>query len=857
MGWIVLKYGGTSVATAENWGRIAARVRQCLPEGRVWIAASALSQVSNRLLQALAEAKAGGEVDSFRFVRDRHEALGRDLGLDDAELTPVRALLDELGRLFEGVRLIREVSPRLEARVMAFGEQLSTWLGLAVLRRAGLRAVRLDATELLTSDDPPDAPEATRYGEARVDPRRDRARAEALAGDADVVITQGFIARTPEGGTCLLGRGGSDTSAALFAALLEADRLEIWTDVHGMFTTDPRQLPSARLITRIRYREAQELAAMGAKVLHPRCLGPAAFAGVPVEIRNTLDPDASGTRIGAEGDDEPTVMAVVHRKGVPLVSVQTLSMWGVPGFLAKVFGLFAAHGVSIDLVATSQSAVTVTLDHVPEGLDGGPFRALVRELEALGQVDVLPDAGVVSLVGRRIRTVLPELGEAFSAFEERRIHLVSASSEDLNLSFVVDGDDAPRLVRELHARLLGVNRRADWLGPSWADLTGSRTTTAPAAPRWWEAKRDVLLRLAADGQPHYVYDLATVAARAQALVEKLPRVGRRYYAMKANAQPDVLRTIAAAGFGLECVSAEEVRTVRELLGADVPILFTPNFCPVSEYEVALAAGAEVTVDGPDLLTLAPEVFRGRDLGLRLDPGGGQGHHRKVKTAGARSKFGHPVGDVDAFLRVADGIGAKVVGLHAHVGSGILDPDAWARTARILAGIRPRFPALRWVDLGGGLGVVERPGQSPLDLAAVDTALGTVDGLEGLELRMEPGRYLVSEAGVLVVPVTQVRSKGDVTFVGLATGMNSLIRPALYGAWHGIHNLSRLGDPAGPPVEVVGPICETGDVLGHDRALPASTRPGDVLLIENAGAYGAVMSSRYNLRTPADEIALRN
>jgi diaminopimelate decarboxylase/aspartate kinase len=198
---------------------------------------------------------------------------------------------------------------------------------------------------------------------------------------------------------------------------------------------------------------------------------------------------------------------------------------------------------------------------------------------------------------------------------------------------------------------------------------------------------------------------------------------------------------------------------------------------------------------------------------------------------------------------------RIVGLHAHVGSGILDPSAWASTASVLLDASTFFPGARWIDLGGGLGVPEQPGQQPLDLGRLERELGRIRAEHPrVAFRLEPGRFLVSEAGVLIAPVTQVRAKGDVHLAGVATGMNSFLRPALYGAWHRIHNLSRLGETPTRTWQVVGPICESGDVLGRDRWLP-DPRPGDVLLIENAGAYGAVMASRYNLREPAEEVVL--
>jgi len=868
---VVLKFGGTSVATPAKWALIAHRTRALLPSHRVWIVASALSQVSNRLERAVEEAIADDAPHSRDWIRARHLELAAAIGLDEAACVPILALLDELARLLEGIRLTREASPRLRARVMSFGELASTHLGAAALAHHGVEARRVDARDLLVADEFTRRTEVDRFLEAQVAPRRDPAAAARAAGGGDVVLTQGFIARTSREDrreTCLLGRGGSDTSAALFAALLGAASLEIWTDVHGLFTTDPRRLPTARLIRRTGYRVAQELAAMGAKVLHPRCLGPAAWAGVPIAIRNTEDPDAEGTWIGRspEEDDDPAMLAVVQRRDVTLLTISTLAMWGASGFLARAFRPFDELGISVDLVATSQSAVSVTLDRIPGGLDGAPFRALLDRLGALGTVEVVHPCAVVSIVGRRIRTVLHELGPAMAAFREHRVHLVSESSEDLNISFVVDEGAAGPLLVKLHERLFAAQGAGALFGPSWellraksARSTGetdiAHATHAGVRGRWWGGRSEELAGLCADGAARYVYDLATVRARARALRARVTRIDRFFFAMKANPHPRILEALADEGLGMECVSAAEVRRVRDVLGGDVPILFTPNFCPVREYGEALEAGAEVTLDGPHLLTAAPDTFGGVSVGLRVDPGEGLGHHEKVRTAGAHAKFGHPPSGLGDVVNAAAKANAVIVGLHAHAGSGILDPSGWTGTAEALERARSFFPDVRWLDLGGGLGVDERPGQVPLDLERVNESLRDLrERTMKLELRMEPGRYLVAESGVLLAPVTQVRTKGEVRFVGVATGMNSLIRPALYGAWHAIHNLSRLDEAPDGYAHVVGPICETGDVLGRDRLLPA-TEPGDVLLIDHAGAYGRAMASSYNLREPAEEVVL--
>ena len=312
--WVCLKYGGTSVATEATWRSIVRRVTEVLPANRVWLVVSAVSGVTNALLRSLDEALAPHATGSpelryaaYNWIVAAHASLARDMALTADDYVPVAALLDEYKRLLDGIVLTQEVSPKLRARVAAFGELLSSQLGVAFLRHAGLNAVRLDSRALLTSDvdDSRTVSDADTYLEADVRPSVQPDRADEAAGGADVVIVQGFIASTPAGATCLLGRGGSDTSAALFAAFIGAERLEVWTDVNGVFSGDPRLLPCARLIRGLTYREAQELAAMGAKVLHPRCLLPAAHAGIPVEVRNTMDASSNAelTVVSATGTD--------------------------------------------------------------------------------------------------------------------------------------------------------------------------------------------------------------------------------------------------------------------------------------------------------------------------------------------------------------------------------------------------------------------------------------------------------------------------------------------------------------------------------------------------------------------------
>jgi diaminopimelate decarboxylase/aspartate kinase len=350
-----------------------------------------------------------------------------------------------------------------------------------------------------------------------------------------------------------------------------------------------------------------------------------------------------------------------------------------------------------------------------------------------------------------------------------------------------------------------------------------------------------------------VYNTEVVAQRARSLLA-LNSVDRVLYAIKANPHPVLLRLLAGLGVGLECVSPGELERVFEAIPGLDPerVLFTPNFAPRREYQAALNRGVHLTLDNLHPLQAWSQDFAGAKLLLRIDPGQGKGHHRHVRTAGNRSKFGIALEELDQARSLVDAAGATVVGLHAHAGSGIRTAGHWAHIADTLTQVSRVFPDVRVLDLGGGLGVPEKPTDKPLDLAALDASLA--GGPKHHRLWLEPGRFLVAEAGVLLATVTQVKSKGSQLYVGIDAGMNSLIRPALYGAWHEIVNLSRWGEPICCTANVVGPICETGDTLGAGRRLP-ETHEGDVLLIATAGAYGHAMASHYNLRAPAAEVIL--
>ncbi len=851
---MVLKFGGTSVSSAGNWHHIAAVVAQQL---RPVVVHSALTGITDRLEALLSAALEGQHSDALQAIEGVHRRLAEQL-----EIAPSRqfqALFNELVQLSNEVAGTRRVNDVLRARVMSLGELLATALGASFLNTQGVATTWVDARRVLHAEERRGATQKAGLLSATCDFTPDAGLQREWRKLETVIITQGFIASNLAGQTVLLGRGGSDTSGAYFAAKLAAARLEIWTDVPGLFSANPRAVPTARLLRSLHYDEAQEIASNGAKVLHPRCILPLRQYGIPLHVYATQAPGLEGTVVsGNVADSAAQVKAIAIKKGITLVSMDSPGMWHQVGFLADAFQIFKQHGLSVDLVSTSETNVTVSLDPAANALDEAALSRLTQSLGELCGVQILGPCASLSLLGQNIRGILHELGGAFELFQDHKIYLVSQAANDLNFTFVIDEEHGDRLVRQLHERLIQSIGSDKVLGPTWAQLFADDARSAPPPLTWWEdpLKRATLLDIAARETAAFVYDGASIDV-ALASLRKVKSVARWAYAMKANWHVEILRRVYAAGFTIECVSRGELEHAFASIPDLIPerVLFTPNFAPRAEYAFGLDLGVYVTLDNLHPLSAWPELFKGRDVFVRMDPGVGRGHHEHVRTAGAHSKFGIPLSEVDELQQLVQAAGARVIGLHAHSGSGIFNVENWLENGVVLAGLLARFPAVRVIDLGGGLGVPEQVGHAELDLAALDRGIAALaEGFPGIEFWMEPGRYVVATSGVLVAQVTQLKGKGEVRYVGIATGMNSLLRPALYGAHHDIRNLTRLSEPTSQRFNVVGPICESADLLGGDRWLPA-TREGDVIVIGNCGAYGYAMASHYNRRAPAPEFMI--
>ena len=861
---LVLKFGGTSVSSLERWQTIKKICEERIGDGqtKVLVVCSALSGLSNTLENLIELALKGDYKPVFEEIKSRHFKFAHELGLENPEGL-IAEDLKGLENLALGLFLVKVRSPEVSARILSFGERLLTKLAHSWLNNEGLPTKFLWSTSFLKSDPKYQTENQTQnYLNASCDGSFDEDFVDQVdRAEESLLLTQGFVGSNQEGETVLLGRGGSDVSAALMAAKMKADKLEIWSDVPGLFTSNPRDIPTARIIRSLDYVEAQEISFCGAKVLHPKCLEPLKKDSIPLELKWIERPSYEGTMISSKGQNSKLkVKAVIAKKGVYMISMDSVDMWQQAGFLSDISACFKRYGLSIDLVATSQSNVTVTLDALANSLCDKILDDLFRSLSKFCHPKKIGPCSVISLVGKNLKAFFPELGGVLEKFKEKNCYLMTQASSDLNFSFIVSEGDAEKIVESLHSLCFGGLFKDPVLGETWYDLyiaPKEESHQNPYENFWWYKRSRELEVLGKEKSYAYVYSKDIVKQRFQSL-KNLEAVGRINFAMKSNPHPQILELLYEKGACFDCVSLSEVLYLKGLFpGMDASrILFTPNFAPLAEYEEALKIECLITLDNLFLLEEHGPSFEGKEIFLRLDPGAGRGHHPHVKTAGKNSKFGISPESLEKVKRLVEKYDIKVVGLHAHAGSGVLDPSSWLHTAKFLARMAEEFPHVKSLNLGGGLGVPDYPLQEPLDLSLLGEMLLSFSREHPqFELWLEPGRYLVAECGVLLASVTQLKCKADKNYLGLSTGMNSLIRPSLYGSYHELVNLSQIHATDFMLADVVGPICETGDVLGHDRSVPKETKEGDVILINNAGAYGRVMASSYNMREPAEELIL--
>jgi aspartate kinase len=396
----------------------------------------------------LAEQAVAGQlipaIQAVEALRARHFAeTERLLGDGDASREmcgEMSVMFDDLASLVGALSVLGHLTPRSLDAIAATGELLSSEMVVAAYRHLGLPAVLVDARRVMVTDD------AFTRAAPQVDAIAAAAREHIgpLLRDGQVPVLGGFVGATAAGVTTTLGRGGSDYTAALLGAVLQAEAIEIWTDVDGMLTADPRVVANARLIEQIRFEEASELASFGAKVLHPMTIAPAVRQGIPVYIYNSLRPEGVGTRITFEAPRRP-VTAIAGTKGTSVVKVRSSRMLLNHGFLRTIFEVFERHRTSIDVVATSEVSVSLTVDQ------GERLDAVLVDLAALGDVSVERARGIIAIVGAGLTDDSEAMSVALSALRGIKIHMLSLSATGINLTVIVDGEQVAPAMRQLHA----------------------------------------------------------------------------------------------------------------------------------------------------------------------------------------------------------------------------------------------------------------------------------------------------------------------------------------------------------------------------------------------------------------------
>ena len=442
----ILKFGGTSVADAAAVERVTGVVRS---HGgpRPVVVVSALAGATDALLAA-ADAAADGDpratAPSLDALLERHARIANQLARPEARrllLGELAAARREIARLLDRVEQEPDRRAVLRDEIASYGERLSASLLAAALTGAGMAGCYVDSRHCLTTD-------AT-HGRANpllpVTIERTRAALTPLLEDGLVPVLGGYIAATADGITTTLGRGGSDYSAALVGAALDAHEIQIWTDVSGVLTADPRVVPGARTVSSLSYAEAAELAYFGAKVLHPKTIQPAMERDIPVRICNSRAPRDAGTVVTAQGEVSPGgVKAIAHKCGVTILQITSTRMLGTYGFLRALFEVFDRHRTAVDVVTTSEVSVSLTVE------DTGSLEAILADLRGLGSVSLERDRAIVCVVGEGLRATPGIAARVFATVRDINVSLISQGASRVNLTFVVEEARVGEVVCRLH-----------------------------------------------------------------------------------------------------------------------------------------------------------------------------------------------------------------------------------------------------------------------------------------------------------------------------------------------------------------------------------------------------------------------
>ena len=443
---IVMKFGGTSVEDASAIRRAAEVVKGRLADQPV-VVVSAMAKVTDQLLAA-GRAAANGDRDQAlaisRGLRERHfntaaELLGAS-GIQNLH-SDFDADFNRLDDLLRGVVAIGELSPRTTDFISSFGEVLNSKQVAAAFSAMGLDAEHIDSRDVVVTD----ATHTRAIPDFEETDKRLQQRLRPLLDAKGVPVMGGFIGSTRDGIPTTIGRGGSDFSAAIVGAALDARRIEIWTDVDGMLTTDPNLCPDAHRIKVISFNEAAELAYFGAKVLHPATIMPAVQKNIPVYILNSRNPKCEGTCITSQAPRSKNLFkAIAAKKRITIIDLVATRMLMAHGFLRAIFEVFDRHRVPVDVVSTSEVSVSVTVD-TSEAIPD-----LAADLAKLADVHHEGHKAIVCIVGENIRMTPGVAGKVFGAIGDHNVRMISQGASEINITFVIEEDDVPAVVRRLH-----------------------------------------------------------------------------------------------------------------------------------------------------------------------------------------------------------------------------------------------------------------------------------------------------------------------------------------------------------------------------------------------------------------------
>jgi len=437
---IVMKFGGSSVKNAERISNVADIVK-CRIDQHPVVVVSALGGITDLLIDTAKAAFEGKDVaKNMKEIKERHHSTLKDLKLD-------RSLLDkdikEYDDLIARIKAVKEITTETMDHVQSFGERMSSKIVAAHLTNIGVAAEAHDAWDVgfVSNDD---------YGNAEPIKETEAELRKHLLNKKAVPVITGFIAKNKAGKITTLGRGGSDYSAAIIGAALDVDEIQIWTDVNGVMTTDPRIVKEAKTIPEISFKEASELAFFGAKVLHPKTIIPAVEKDIPVRVLNTYEPDNKGTVIVKKSAPaKEAVKAIACKKNNILMSISSLRMVNAHGFLARLFEVFKTYSKCVDMIATSEVSVSLTLDSEKD-LD-----KVKQELAKIADITIEKGKAIVCVVGDGMHHSHGVAARVFTALKGMRIEMISAGASEVNISFIVDNKDADKAVHLLHKEYFG------------------------------------------------------------------------------------------------------------------------------------------------------------------------------------------------------------------------------------------------------------------------------------------------------------------------------------------------------------------------------------------------------------------